>query len=496
MSRLKKVSVIVKDKYTLILDESAQKGDYIDLSNLTSIDFKYIESLIANGKDDVYNRKFEDYTKELEEKYKLKQENEIRKLEYQYETKLKEINNHYNLDKNNLEYELKDLKSTFEAKMDVQKNKLAYEHQTEKNNLEKSYLEKINLLELENNKLKESVDLQLSNLENRLSNEFLKKIEEYKNTVNLLNLEKEKLKNINDNLEANIAEKLKLKELEINQIKNQEINDIKDKFNKTIFEKEEIINNLKRQKSALNIKQTGENLEAWCDNEMKSYRQVGLFNTTWNKDNDVIREDDEVKGSKADYIFRIFESQNLKTELASVCLDMKDENPDSSKKQSNEHYYKALDKNRLKKKCKYAVLVSNLETDRPNDLPIWKVNEYEDMYVVRPGYMMTFLNMLNSLTLKFANIILSEEKEQMQLLSYNTMIEQFESLKNTYLDKPLEALKKNIENIRTQNEGLRKISYNIDNECSKIINSYICGIEEKLNKFNIKLEGAYKKINK
>lgn len=33
----------------------------------------------------------------------------------------------------------------------------------------------------------------------------------------------------------------------------------------------------------MNVKQTGEDLEAWCDNEVNSYMQNGLFNCTWEK---------------------------------------------------------------------------------------------------------------------------------------------------------------------------------------------------------------------
>ena len=41
------------------------------------------------------------------------------------------------------------------------------------------------------------------------------------------------------------------------------------------------------------------------------------------------------------------------------------------------NYYKKLDENRNKKNCKYAVLVSNLELDKPNIIPIFKVRGYE-----------------------------------------------------------------------------------------------------------------------
>lgn len=39
---MKKINVIIKDKNTLVLEEDALKGDYIDLSSLNSIDFSSI----------------------------------------------------------------------------------------------------------------------------------------------------------------------------------------------------------------------------------------------------------------------------------------------------------------------------------------------------------------------------------------------------------------------------------------------------------------------
>ena len=85
----------------------------------------------------------------------------------------------------------------------------------------------------------------------------------------------------------------------------------------------------------------GENLEATCNDEMESYMQNGFFNCTWQKDNEVVKNDDEKKGSKADYIFKVYATDEHKPEelLASVCLDMKDENPDSKNKLKNSSHY-------------------------------------------------------------------------------------------------------------------------------------------------------------
>ena len=49
----------------------------------------------------------------------------------------------------------------------------------------------------------------------------------------------------------------------------------------------------------------------------------------------------------------------------------------SKTKKKNADHYNKLDKDRKKKNCEYALLVSELEWDQPNDLPIKKVKEYE-----------------------------------------------------------------------------------------------------------------------
>ena len=265
---------------------------------------------------------------------------------------------------------------------------------------------------------------------------------------------------------------------------------IRQNFDNLIKQKDDKIYNLLRTKASLNVKQTGEDLEAWCDNEVTSYMQNGLFNCTWTKDNKVIKEEDETKGSKADYIFKVFANNehNENELLAAICMDMKDENPDSINKKSNADYYKQLDKNRIKKDCKYALLVSNLEMDKPNVLPIFKVREYEDMYVVRPAYLMTFLNMITSLTTRFASLINSKDKEALELQNKVNLVEEFDNIKNTYLDKPLESLEKNVEAISKDSETIKKVCRDIDEQCDKINRNYISQIQEKINKFSLKLD--------
>ncbi|MDE5715080.1 MAG: DUF2130 domain-containing protein [Anaeroplasmataceae bacterium] len=458
---MKKVKVMVQNKNTLVLEEDAVKGDFIDLTSLNTLDFSNIEKIIEEGKDQIYNKKVD----EIRNSLKVLHQKDLQELQ----AKITLLSQQHQSELQTKEYEL-----------------------TSKFNQEKRQLD----LNLELLKQKSITDTEL--LKTNLHLEYQKQIEELKHKVRELqqnqDLVLENLKN---------EQEVKIKEL---TLENQEkLNAQKEQFSKELSEKnqqlklkEEAYNLLQRQKAVLNIKQTGEDLEAWCDNEVKSYMQNGLFNCVWKKDNIVVKEDGEIKGSKADYLFMIYANETHLPEelLASICLDMKDENPDSVNKKKNSDYYSALDKNRIKKNCKYAVLVSNLETDKANDVPILKVTEYSDMYVVRPAYLMTFLNMVTSLTKRFADLILADEQEKIELMNSKELLDKFNELKYSYLDKPIMAIKDNIEKIKKNNDVIIKASKAIEDSCYDIIHKQMEAIEEKLNRFEIKITSAYKKFDK
>ncbi len=261
---------------------------------------------------------------------------------------------------------------------------------------------------------------------------------------------------------------------------------------------EDQVSSLSMQKISMSVKQIGEDLEAWCNREVTTYMQNGLENCVWEKDNTVVKYDDESKGTKADYLFSIYaSSQHRENELlASVCLEMKDESPLSTHHHKNKDFYDKLDKDRKKKNCKYAVLVSNLSAESSNDLPIYRVVEYQDMYVVRPQYLMIFLNLLTSLTKRFAELVTQKEIEKMDFKDRQEILDDFEKIKETYLDKPLEALSKSLDDISKQAEHIREASLKIDDLVKKITNSYLNSIKEKIAKFEIKLDKDLRKIGK
>ena len=380
---MKKVEVIVKEKTLLELKSDAVSGDLIDLNELAEVDATFIEEAISEGKDKIYASKLAEVKKAIiaESNVKiteltatieaLRQENSSA-----LKLKEKEVSEAFASQIANLQKQLEVLKSTKDSELAAMANKSL----AEANEIRRIEAEKYSELEAKYNIIMAQYESQVKQVRLEIEAAFNARIAEMESARKL-------------ELAAKDSEIEKMK-IAFEGEKNQALIEQKEAFDEEIKNKNELINNLQRAKAAMNVKQTGEDLETWCDNEVTAYMQNGLFNCTWTKDNKVIKEDDEVKGSKADYIFKVYadEHHNENEILATVCLDMKDENPDSVNKKANADYYKQLDKNREKKNCKYAVLVSNLEMDKPNVLPIYKVRGYEDMYVVRPAYLMTFLN--------------------------------------------------------------------------------------------------------
>ena len=99
--------------------------------------------------------------------------------------------------------------------------------------------------------------------------------------------------------------------------------------------------------------------------------------------------------TKGDYIFRDSDPSGI--EYISIMFEMKDKMEDT-KGQTNESHLAKLDKDRRKKNCEYAVLVSMLEPDNElfNSGPVDMSHKYEKMYVVRPQDFMLILSLIRN----------------------------------------------------------------------------------------------------
>ncbi len=476
---MKEIKVQIKERNILELLEDANKGDLINLAHITSVDMELLTSKIENSFKEILDKEVENAINANN----IKVQNEISSYKERIVLLTKEKEDikviTLNEEKNKNSIEKLDLENKFkleESNLKNTINNLNSELNSIKDSLSKQFE-----LELKT-KLAEVKELEIKKIEGleKEKQELLLKQSEYNKDIEILKKDKEQQEEFF---------KLKLeKELSV------KVSEVSNKYKEDLLEKEKQINNLTNQRSIKNVKQTGEDLESWCDLEVRNFMQNGLFNCTWSKDNLVVKQDDDTKGSKADFIFNIYADDTHNTLLSNICLEMKDENPDSIYKKKNEDYYKQLDKNRTKKGCKYALLVSTLEIDKPNDLPIYKVNEFSDMYVIRPAYLMTFINMIVSLTVNFKRLLLEEQRDIIEFKSSADLLEEFDSIKNTYLDKPLKLLEKEIANIKSASSSIVSAAEKINTSCESIKIKYIEEIENKIERFNI--NKLIKKVDK
>ncbi|MEZ0180497.1 DUF2130 domain-containing protein ['Camptotheca acuminata' phytoplasma] len=298
----------------------------------------------------------------------------------------------------------------------------------------------------------------------------------------------DKLQEMKQNWEK---EKLQLENLYKDQVNNLKIEIQKQKniFDTQIRDKEEEIKKLKRERFD-NIKLLGEELEKWCNNEVEQHQMFILDYVDWFKDNK------EEQGHKGDYIYKVYLNENkLETEiLTSAMLEMKTEikNENRAKKQKNEQHFKKLDTDRKNKNLEFAILVSELEWEQENDLPIKKVKEYDKMYIVRPPYLTTFLSIITALANKYKELIVKNKIEELKFENQKNILNLFEQMKNEILNNSIEKVKKNLSQISEENALIIKAGNNIL-EYTEKIQKKIKNIQEvhfqtiinKINNFKI-----------
>ena len=171
-------------------------------------------------------------------------------------------------------------------------------------------------------------------------------------------------------------------------------------------------------------KMIGEDLEQHCLNAFNSVRMMAFPNAYFEKDNEVIG------GTKGDFIYR--EETEDGIPLLSIMFEMKNEADATEKKHANTDFLDKLDKDRQKKGCEYAILVTMLEPD--NELyngGIVTAYQYEKMYIVRPQFFIPLISLLRNAAL--AN--LQTRRELMLARQQNLDVQQFEKALFDFKDK-------------------------------------------------------------
>ena len=402
---------------------------------------------------------------------------ELKKREAEYNEKLE------------LQKELvkKDLVSKATVKFDEQKaeieslkNQLKLvekEHENELNLKTSSLKEEINTLNAtrqgEIDKITASKDIEISELKSKANATVL----DLKSKIEVLN---QQVKNgdTEKELAVNkaISELKETKDLEINKAKNEleiyksemanKFDSMKDSYEQQLSAKQELVDYYKDFKTKMSTKMIGESLEQHCANEFNKNR-MGMFrNAYFEKDNEV------VEGSKGDFVFRDFDEDGV--EIISIMFEMKNEADTTSTKHKNEDFFDKLDKDRNRKKCEYAVLVSLLENDSElyNEGIVDVSYRYPKMYVIRPQFFIPIITLLRNAALnatEYKKQLLIEKNNNLDIAHFEENMENFKvafgknfetaskkfSTAIDEIDKTIDHLKKVKENLLTSDRQLR-----------------------------------------
>ena len=164
--------------------------------------------------------------------------------------------------------------------------------------------------------------------------------------------------------------------------------ELKEYHSAMIKAKDEELEHYKDLKSRLSTKMLGETLEQHCQNTFNMARSMGQFaDAYFEKDNDIST------GSKGDFIFRDYIDGQ---ECLSIMFEMKNEMDATASKHRNDDFLDKLDKDRRRKGCEYAVLVSMLE--QGNELYdtgiVDKSHVFPKMLVIRPQFFLPVLRLI------------------------------------------------------------------------------------------------------
>ena len=225
-------------------------------------------------------------------------------------------------------------------------------------------------------------------------------------------------------------------------------------------------------KAKQSTKMLGETLEEHCAIEFEQSLRPYMPGAYFEKDNEVL------DGTKGDFVFRDFASGE---EYISIMFEMKNEADETKTKKKNEDFLEKLDKDRRKKGCEYAILVSMLESDNElyNKGIVNMSHRYDKMYVVRPQFFVPIITLLTQAAKKNIEYMLELKTARQQTID----ITDFE-------DKLADFKDKFGRNYRLASEKFQTAITEIDKSIDHLqkIKSALLGSENNLRLANDKTE--------
>ena len=211
-------------------------------------------------------------------------------------------------------------------------------------------------------------------------------------------------------------------------------------------------------------KMIGESLEQHCLISFNQVRMMAFPRAYFEKDNEV------VEGTKGDFVYREETEDGLP--LLSILFEMKNEADATEKKHKNEDFIDTLDKDRKKKNCEYAVLVSMLEPD--SDLynaGIVTEYRYEKMFIIRPQFFIPLISLLRNAALSGI-----QARRELELVRrQNLDVQQFDQallefrdkfgknyqIAQSHFEKAISEIDETIKHLEKVKESLTKSGYQL-----------------------------------
>ncbi len=421
-----KVKFHIASQTELVLDQEAQVGDVIDLTDEQNIDTSIVngkiadilEEKVAQAREEWLAQQAKQAAAELENQLQAQKQtmqaqvNEKAQKIVALETTLAHVKeqNTAELQSQLVKKDL-DIQDTIakkeaeiaqlEAKIDAVKEQNAAELQSQLVKKDLDIQDTIAKKEAEIAQLQAKIDAVKQQGQAELETALVKKDADVQSE---LATRDQKL----TELTSQLALKEQKQQLELASVQNQFEAQLK-----TAHEQVEFYKDFKARQST---KEIGESLEQYAMTEFNKIRSYAFPNAYFEKDNTLSETN-----SKGDFIFRDYQDD---LEFISIMFDMKNEADTTATKHKNADFFKELDKDRREKNTEYAVLVSMLEAD--SDLyntGIVQVPNYEKMYVIRPQFFIQFIGVLRNAALN----TVAYKQELAQVREQNIDITYFES---------------------------------------------------------------------
>lgn len=400
------------------------------------VDESTYQTIVSQVRNHLFEEELDKRSENIKSQVRAEENSNRLKAERDYEARMAKKDQDISDLKNNIT-ELKGIIQGFEAKKEAELQTLKAENSKELAEALSDKDKKITQLEIEIASKDKEHQIKLMESENSGKTDLQKREREIVELKALLNTQKLSAENRENQLREHHKLQLEDKQAEIERLRDFKL----------------------RQST----KMVGETLEQHCSIQFSQVQSMGLYPyATFEKDNLA------VEGTKGDFIFRDYIENS---EYISIMFEMKNEVDTTATKHKNEDFLDKLDKDRQKKGCEYAVLVSMLE--QGNDLYdggiVDKSHRFPKMLVIRPQFFLPVLRLLTEGARKGfeekKSLILQLEQAKNESLDFSRFQEKLEKVRNGLssnyemahkkfmeandgIDKTIAALEKQIENLK------------------------------------------------